>query len=306
MRPVTSTEHGQYGYARKTKCRCDKCVAAKRRYVKQRKYDAATGNPRKVPAGPSREHLQMLLDAGVSHQQIAVATGKIVKEQIDHILDGRSRRVYRDTEKVILAVTYEKAMEATFAYVDATGVHRRLEALRWLGWSLPALAEHLDIGYSAVHLLTRRKRVRTTSVKVVDDLYRKLSNTPGPDERERWRAYRAGFLPPAAWDDEDIDDPTVKPDLSAVRCIVENCSRSATKKSLCYPHWRKVDEAGCLEDAQRFKAKVIKLGMDRVLDRERTLMEIAEMRAQGMTKHAVAVRLGRSKNYIDKLWSEVA
>lgn len=306
MRPVTSTEHGQHGYARKHKCRCDPCVLAQRRYTKARKYDADTGNPRKVPAGPVREHLQRLLDSGVSIGQIAAATGyRINKEQTDRILTGASRRVYRATAQAILAVTREAAMEATYTYVDGTGVHRRIEALRWLGYSLPTLSEHLPIGYSALHLLTKRNRVRTTTVKMIDDLYRKLANTVGPDERERWRAYRAGFAPPAAWEDETIDDPSVQPDLKAIRCIVGDCSRGVHKMSLCYSHWRRCAEAEVLDSPQRFKAKVLRLGRSKTVDAQRLREEVAEMRAQGMTMQGTAARLGRSLNVVEKIWREV-
>jgi hypothetical protein len=282
MRPRRATEHGQYGYAKREKCKCDLCLTAQRRYSKARQYDADTGRPRKIDATPSREHLERLLASGVSVQQIFVATGrKVNKEQIDRIRSGASRKVYRATEGILLAVTREQAVEATYTYVDAVGVRRRIEALRWLGWSLPALAEPLGVSYSAVHLYTQRDRVRTDTVAKIDEVYRRLCNAPGPDERERWRAYRAGFVPPAAWDEDTIDDPEVKPDLSCVRCIVEDCARSVHKMSLCYAHWRKVKEAGALEGASRFKAKVMKLATRQLHDATRVREEVAEMRAAG-------------------------
>lgn len=97
----------------------------------------------------------------------------------------------------------------------ATGSTRRLQALMALGWTandiaaaLPSAPEHVrDIARGA------RRRVLAATATGITDLYEKWSGTPGPSKIGRRRAAAKGWLPPLAWDDVDIDDPTVRPNL---------------------------------------------------------------------------------------------
>lgn len=314
-RPRVNTEHGQYAYARREKCHCDLCQVAVRAYAKRRFYDEVKGVARRVDAQPVREHIQPLIDAGVTYNQIIKATdGVVTKEQVKNLIEGNVNWNGKEvtwlmphTAAALMTVTYDGAQYAGFTYVDAIGVRRRLEGLRWMGYTLPALSEYLPMTYTALHHLTKRERVRTTTVVMIDDLYQKLQHVPGPDDRERWRAYRGGFVPPAAWEEHDIDDPEAEPDLSAIRCIVEDCPRGVYKYSLCQAHYRRASDEGCLAKAQKYRAAVARYGRSNIVrDLDGVLEDVRELRQHGYTQAAVADRLGRPISYISKIWSKTA
>lgn len=100
------------------------------------------------------------------------------------------------------------------ALVDATGTNRRIQALLALGWPLKVLAPRLGYdGRSHPYKLVKTPTGRVTrdmAVKV-EKLYDLLSMTIGPSKRTSGRALRAGYLPPLAWDDEQLDNPAAKP-----------------------------------------------------------------------------------------------
>lgn len=102
--------------------------------------------------------------------------------------------------------------------VDPTGFRRRVDALRRLGWPLSELATRIGTTKS-----TLSQSMRVTNHVTLDrhmammDLYRELSDRPGPNTRTRLRAERLGYPPPIAWDDDTIDDPQARPYAEAER-----------------------------------------------------------------------------------------
>lgn len=96
--------------------------------------------------------------------------------------------------------------------VDGTGTRRRIQALMALGWN-----------GDAIDALIGRRRTYTVAVlrgtgpvqRSTADLYRAaydhLSMKLGPSWHTRNRARRNGWLPPLAWDDDRIDDPSYTP-----------------------------------------------------------------------------------------------
>jgi hypothetical protein len=97
--------------------------------------------------------------------------------------------------------------------VDSTGSARRLQALAALGWNLAALAPQLGMTVSRVQYLQTQQSataLRRTAARVAA-VYARLSMTPGPSDRTRRHALRAGWEPPLAWDDDVLDDPRAEP-----------------------------------------------------------------------------------------------
>jgi len=97
--------------------------------------------------------------------------------------------------------------------VPSLGTARRLQALAAIGWSGPDLAR--ELGYrsaAAVTYLQRRYRpaVLRTVADRVTEVYERLSMTPGPSRRAVDTAVRNGWVPPLAWDDDEIDDPAAR------------------------------------------------------------------------------------------------
>lgn len=94
--------------------------------------------------------------------------------------------------------------------VDATGTHRRLQALQANGWPRRTLAHRL--GYMSgclPPLLVDVVHVDTASR--VRALYDALCDQEGPSRSSMLRAQAKGWLPPIWWDDDTIDDPTHNP-----------------------------------------------------------------------------------------------
>jgi len=105
--------------------------------------------------------------------------------------------------------------------VDATGTHRRLQALMAIGWSLPAIAAHLnDRGPNIRRVLLAPRLTRRFADRIAavyEDLC--MTRPVGHDRtsiaaiaRTRIFAARRGWLPPLAWDDIDTDPEPAAPE----------------------------------------------------------------------------------------------
>jgi hypothetical protein len=54
-------------------------------------------------------------------------------------------------------------------------------------------------------------RVRASTARAVAELYAELESTPGPSRRVAVTAPARGYLAPAWWDVDTIDDPDARP-----------------------------------------------------------------------------------------------
>lgn len=98
---------------------------------------------------------------------------------------------------------------------DGTGTRRRLQALSALGHTSATLAVRLGLTPSRVReLATETCRVRASTYERVAALYDDLSMVPGASDRTRAIALRRGWVPPLAWDDDEIDDPIAVPHVA--------------------------------------------------------------------------------------------
>lgn len=107
--------------------------------------------------------------------------------------------------------------------VDATGTHRRIQALQVLGWSSGTLGARLGITYQGFQqFLTVPRVTRETAAKVVA-LYDELWDQQPPETckperiaaaKTRNYARRQGWVPPLAWDDDELDDPAARPHVT--------------------------------------------------------------------------------------------
>ncbi|MGC4174317.1 hypothetical protein [Demequina sp.] len=124
--------------------------------------------------------------------------------------------------------------------VNSIGTVRRLRALIALGWSQAGLAVRAGMSSRTVWLLVRHPELcpdvtLATRARVVE-LYDELSMKIPPESRHKTVAVRlaraAGWVPPLAWDDEDLDDPEGHPaeitpddivdvDMVAVRRVID-------------------------------------------------------------------------------------
>lgn len=196
-------------------CKCGPCRAANSRYSKLQEYRAIAGIRTLVDAGPSKEHVAKLRAAGVGRRTIAARSG-VSQTVVDRLVglntDRACNRVRPETERRILAVRADGLADGSG--IDATGTVRRLRALVALGWTETELARRIGWTVANLNLLivARRPQVLVRTARLVEGLYDELSMTPGPSGRARNLAASRGWLPPLAWDDEQIDDPDHQPE----------------------------------------------------------------------------------------------
>lgn len=163
--------------------------------------------PGYVDATAVREHLAVLHAWGWVDWSIAQASG-LSHHGVTRIRTGASARVQFRSARRLLAV--DPAAQQRPGLLPAHGVHRRVEALMALGWSMEAIG-------AAAGGRTRRQVQRfhaqpsctAETWRVVDDAYRGLCMRVGPSQRARALAARRGWVPPLAWD--DIDHPDARP-----------------------------------------------------------------------------------------------
>ncbi len=131
-----------------------------------------------------------------------------------------AQRIRAETAAAILAVEPDAANLGGAALVDATGTHRRLQALVAIGWSQAKLAARLGMTPANFAAMMRRGQVTASTARAAAAAYDELWNRPPPetDQREKIAAVRArnhararGWPPPLAWDDDQLDRPDGTP-----------------------------------------------------------------------------------------------
>jgi transcriptional regulator with XRE-family HTH domain len=175
-------------------------------------------------AEPVRAHVRHLMTQGLSRRRVA-ELADVPDAAVMRLLYGGTgrppvRQIRGHRARALLAVRATRDVLSPHARVDATGTHRRLQALVAMGWSQVKLSEQLGVHRDVVSQYLSRAKVYAQSAAAVRDLYDRLWNVP-PPEATRWdrsaaeyarrKAAAAGWVPPLAWDDETIDDPAARP-----------------------------------------------------------------------------------------------
>lgn len=160
-------------------------------------------------ATPAREHVTRLRNLGWTYEQIAEAAQ--VSAWVPHKLStGVTQHLWVESERAILAVPLEP--RESHRGVDGTGTYRRCEALLWMGWPWAEIDSR--VGLRPYSLATYRTRHEPVSYRIacrVAAVYDELSHLPGPSKQTATKARKAGYAPPAAWDEGTIDDPKARP-----------------------------------------------------------------------------------------------
>ncbi|MGH3447547.1 MAG: hypothetical protein ACRDP4_07975 [Nocardioidaceae bacterium] len=222
----TSHVHGTHACYVLDRCRCHQCVVASSAYetarVRQHAYGRWDGL---VDAGPAREHVLRLMAAGVGLKRVARLAG-VSHGGLSKLIYGNhgrppSARIRPAAAEKLLATRADLAVGTC---VDATGTRHRLRALVALGWSQSKLAAELDMQPGNVgHLLQHQAKVQKRTATSVAALYDRLSMTlpPADTHRDKIAASRArnyararGWLPPLAWDDDQLDTADPHPRTS--------------------------------------------------------------------------------------------
>lgn len=221
-------QHGTYACYVLDHCLCLPCSTANSEYeaarVRQQAYGRWNGL---VDAEPARQHVRELMAQGMGMKRI-VAVSDVAQGQLWKLLYGKkradgtrtpSKRITPRAEAKILAVRLDLADGAR---VDSTGAVRRIQALVALGWSQSKICVRLGIQRSNFTDISQGRRTEITVAydKAVRALYAEWSMQlpPQAGHRDRIAASRsrnyakaAGWVPPLAWDDDQLDDPTAVP-----------------------------------------------------------------------------------------------
>ena len=193
-------------------CPCAPCRQALQAYNKQMRYLASTGRSRLVDAGPAREHLHHLIASGDALTVLAEQLGRS-RSTLASLANDPRKRISRALANQILAVRPGNASAGNRS-IPATGAIRRVRALIALGHRMGTIAAAAAMEVSTASYLMNGKP-RTVHYELagrVHTAYRALGQKQGDFTRSLRRAEREGWAPPAAWNDEEIDDPQAIPD----------------------------------------------------------------------------------------------
>lgn len=227
--------HGRAKYVMEH-CPCDVCREANNAYQRNRKRQRGYGRAAYVDAEPARAHLRALGAAGIGWRRAAELAG-LSSSVVSKLLYGRtgcapSKRIRAATAEKILAVEVSADALADKAVVDATGTRRRLRALVAIGWTQSQLAELLGLTPNNFGPLVHgRSSVTAARRRAVVQLYDELWDKPPADDalarKSRRYAQRQGWVPPLAWDDDEIDNPAARPAGVRMDAVDDDLRRSA-------------------------------------------------------------------------------
>lgn len=241
------------------RCRCDACREDNRLQAARRTRAKLYGRYNGFVDGDQvRAHLRQLMGDGMGWKQIARTSGVApstacqilygkFRDQPDHPEHRPPRRqVTRAVADKLLAV--QAPALADGALVDATGSRRRIRALVARGWSLTRIADALDVTISNLHLHTDgQQSVTVATRRRVTHLYdRWWDQDPAEGgnrrivagaARARLHAARAGWAPPAMWDDDLIDDPNAPNPIGHPYCTETGCLDEVLARGLCQVHY---------------------------------------------------------------------
>lgn len=227
-------KHANHQHGTKTayvldKCRCRPCINAQvAGEAKRRKAKAFGRYEERVDSAPVRAHIIALGKYGIGLKRLAKLAG-VSNSTLGNVVYGRTergegpqKRLERRTAEKILTVKPGMELIADGARVDATGTHRRLQALVAIGYSISSLGRRLGITVSNMDgPMGGTAEVTAETARKVRALYEELWATPvvadewhakSAGQRARNLAKRRGWAPPMAWDDDTIDDPSAKPE----------------------------------------------------------------------------------------------
>lgn len=208
-------------------CRCQPCKDAHAAWARHRTRLIAYGRWEAfVDARPARKHGLSLIQQGMGPNTIAALSG-VAPSTVQDLLRGGRRgrgptmRLKPVTARKILAVRPRLDDMLPQTVVDGAATRRRLQALVAVGHTVAALAARLGMtGSSLGRVIRSESGVTAAKAVAVRDLYDELWDKPPvestPIERvnarhAREHAAARGWALPAAWDDDEIDDPAAKP-----------------------------------------------------------------------------------------------
>ncbi|MFE6853458.1 hypothetical protein ACFVDH_22040 [Streptomyces sp. NPDC057674] len=220
-------EHGTYARYKLDACRCYPCAAAASAYNINRERAIAYGRWQPyVDAEPVRQHASALGEFGIGYKRVAALAG-LSPSVVSVLLFGSKTRnrppskgVRHQTAQRILAIEPTLDNLGAAVLLDATGTHRRLQALAVAGWPHAHLARALGMSPGNFGAFLRRTQVTVRVARLSRTVYQDLEHAAPQAHgvgnqaysRARNAAAAASWAPAGAWDEDTIDDPQAYPD----------------------------------------------------------------------------------------------
>lgn len=194
-------------------CRRPKCTNRVDRVGLCEKHYRFSQDRGYIDSAAVRQHITALNENGMSLREIAYEA-VLTEYGVQLILENT--RVQKNTAERIFAIP----VGGGNGLVAALGSRRRVQSLAAIGWPKCEIASR--IGERTKHLsqFLQNNQIRADKVRRIKAVFDELCTTPGPSEKSRRYAQRAGWPPPLAWDDDTIDDPKAKPQHDAHRYVV--------------------------------------------------------------------------------------
>lgn len=189
-----------------TNCRCDNCKPHRARMAKLHRNGRLPADHR----ANAWARIRRWEAAGYTPGVVAHMTGlsvRTVAPMLDAARNAQTHHMIHTTATKILAAPLVPTTGQ--GWIPSIGTVRRLQALTVMGWSMRELANRCDLQESTLSALRNpvHKMTRPRFAATVARLYDDLSNTRGPARVAAARALNRGWPPPAAWDDDAIDNP---------------------------------------------------------------------------------------------------
>lgn len=209
-------EHGDLGAYTQDRCRCGRCRAAATKDAKLRQLARSCGRPHNLlPADQLRGHIESLLTT-MTLADIERSCG-VKATTIKTILARKQEHVSRSTYEALMSCSGTGTRR-----VDSGGTVLRLRALVSVGWTVPLIAESLDVPTKTVTRLvsgevsTVRPEVAGAARRLYDALWDLGPPAGTPTERAvRSRAVNharsRGWPLPLDLDDDQLDLPGYAP-----------------------------------------------------------------------------------------------
>lgn len=226
-------QHGTRDAYLTDKCRCTPCQTAYRAIINHGRRMEAYGRSTKdrfVDASPARKHVDALMGRGWTVDRIAKDAG-VGRNTICRLIYGEPAKgtgptatMKSSTSQKLLKFSPEESRErgagTARELVNSIGTIRRIQSLMACGYSMTLIAKEAGTSKRAVSKIMQSEKVRSTTAESFKSVYDKVWNIAPP---QRTSAEKKGYtlakkmaaqnhwVPPMAWDDDEIDDPSAKP-----------------------------------------------------------------------------------------------
>ena len=285
-------------------CRCTPCTRANRLAGIRRARARAAGEALLISRDVLLPHIQECQASGMS-QALIGRQAHVSQTTISYLINGKIQSCQRDKALGILAG--QPGHFDDLAERPALGASRRTRALYAIG--------HGRDGISAVSGLSPCTigQIANSRYTLIDGridaairlAYRTLSPTQGASLKARHRAETQNWAPPAAWDDDTLDDPNAHPDWTG-HCGTDRgwwmhsnngiptCARCET----AHAAW--LADRKHLPSGERFRQLALAKGA--ASNRGATIAADARelMRVSGLNYEQLAERLGVTTNHIQQ------